>query len=68
MDAIEAMMRTHRVPLTRENYLTFAYLGKPPKQLSPEEEAELPARFRLAFPTVEEQVAESEEKQKGKNV
>jgi hypothetical protein len=63
-NAVEALMRAFRIPLTRENYLNLNYLGKPPKVMSPEEEAELPVRFQLPFPTIEEQVAEQQEKEK----
>ena len=32
-------MRELNLPVTREDYLNLAYLGRPPKQLSAEEEA-----------------------------
>jgi hypothetical protein len=35
-------MKKNGIPVTRENYLDFAYLGNPPEELGPEEEAELP--------------------------
>ena len=35
-------MKKNGVPLTRENYLDYAYLGNPPDELSAEEEAEIP--------------------------
>lgn len=38
-------MKKNGVPLTRENYLDYAYLGNPPEQLSAEEEAEIPSRL-----------------------
>ena len=56
-DSILAMMKTHRIPMTRENYLALAYLGHPPAEnspLDPEEEAELPVEFREVYPSVED--------------
>ena len=54
-DAILAMMKTHHIPMTRENYLALAYLGHPPAELDPEEEAELlPVEFREVYPSVED--------------
>jgi hypothetical protein len=42
-------MRHLDLPVTREDYLTLAYLGRPPKQLSAaEEEADLPKEVRQA--------------------
>jgi hypothetical protein len=35
-------MKKQGVPLTRENYLDYAYLGNPPQELGPEEEAQIP--------------------------
>jgi hypothetical protein len=43
-------MKKLGVPLTRENYLFWAYLGAPPEELGPEEEAELPEEFQLNPP------------------
>jgi hypothetical protein len=40
------LMRRHNIPITRENYLELAYLGKPPAKLSEEEEASLPPEIR----------------------
>jgi hypothetical protein len=40
------MMVAAGIPLTRENYLNLNYMGNPPSQLSPEEEAELPEMFQ----------------------
>lgn len=34
------------IPLTRENYLDLAYMGKPPKELSAEEEMQIPEILR----------------------
>ena len=42
-----AYMKKNNVPLTRENYLDYAYLGNPPDQLTAEEEAELPEEFQM---------------------
>ena len=39
-------MRYLNLPVTREDYLNLAYLGRPPKQLSAEEEADLPKEVR----------------------
>ena len=58
-DSILALMRTHRIPMTRENYLALAYLGHPPAELDPEEEAELPETFQEQYPTVENVVLDS---------
>ena len=43
-----ALLREFNLPITREDYLTLAYLGRPPKQLSAEEEADLPKAARQA--------------------
>jgi hypothetical protein len=40
-------MINKKIPLTRDNYLSFAYFGDPPDELSAEEEAELPEFFQL---------------------
>ena len=53
-DAILAMMKTHHIPMTRENYLALAYLGHPPAELDPEEEAELAEIFGEVYPSVED--------------
>jgi len=58
-DAILAMMKTHRIPMTRENYLALAYLGHPPAELDHEEEAELPKTLQEQYPTVENVVLDS---------
>ena len=34
------------IPITRENYLDLAYMGELPKELSAEEEANLPPEVR----------------------
>lgn len=46
-DCALAYMRKHGVPLTRKKYLEMAYLGRPPAELSAEEDAELPEEFQL---------------------
>lgn len=40
------MMERHGIPLTRENYVNLLFGGSPPKDLSPEEESDLPEEFR----------------------
>ena len=50
MDAILATMKHRGIPETRENYLALAYLGNPPKELSAEQEAELPEQFQIEPP------------------
>ncbi len=35
------------IPLTRENFLDLAYFGRPPAELSAEEEAQLPEFLQL---------------------
>ena len=47
MDGVLRFMKQHDIPLTRENYMDVAYLGNPPKELSAEEEAELPEQFQV---------------------
>jgi len=34
------------IPVTRENYLNLVYLGRPPEELSAEEECELPEELQ----------------------
>jgi len=41
-----ALMKRTGVPLTREHYLNLLFMGHPPKELSAEEEADLPPQFR----------------------
>jgi hypothetical protein len=45
-DPVLALMRALKVPLTRQKYMELNYMGKPPAELSPEEEAALPAEFQ----------------------
>jgi hypothetical protein len=40
-------LKKHNIAVTRRNYLTVAYLGDPPAELSAEEEAELPEEIQL---------------------
>jgi hypothetical protein len=42
MDIVIEKMKQLGVPLTRKNYLDFAYFGTPPETLSAEEEATIP--------------------------
>ena len=51
-------MKKNGVPLTRENYLDYAYLGNPPAQLSAEEEAELPEELQRTEPEEKEEKEE----------
>lgn len=46
IDPILRWMMENGVSLTRESYLNVAYMGNPPKELGPEEEAELPEQFQ----------------------
>lgn len=50
MNNILEHMKKIGVPLTRENYLDFAYLGNPPDELSAEEEAEIPEELQSEEP------------------
>jgi hypothetical protein len=42
------LMEHLKIPVTRENFLELEYFGNPPKQLSPEQEEELPPSLRKA--------------------
>lgn len=44
-DPLLSLMNEHNIPLTRENYLTLAYMGDPP-EWCPELEAEIPEQFQ----------------------
>lgn len=44
-------MTKYKIPLTRQNYLDLAYFGDVPKELSAEQELELPERFRAGLET-----------------
>ena len=54
MDHVLNYMKKINVPLTRENYLDYAYFGNPPEELSAEEEAALPEELQLQEDTEEE--------------
>jgi hypothetical protein len=41
-----ALMRRFNIPVTPENYLNLAYMGRPPAILSAEEELQLPPELR----------------------
>lgn len=45
-DPLLSLMRRFNVPITREDYLTLAYLGQVPEELSAEEESGLPVEVR----------------------
>jgi hypothetical protein len=62
-DPIQSLMEMLGTPLTRENYVHLATMGKS-KELSPEEEAELPARFQRFSPTHEDLERDKQAKQK----
>jgi hypothetical protein len=40
-DAVVDFMVKRGIPLTRDNYLDFAYLGNPPEELDAEEESQI---------------------------
>lgn len=66
---IVAVLKRYGAPQTRKELLDVAYLGKPPANLDPESEAELPDEPRYKrFPetTHEEVAAEEAEKEKSK--
>jgi hypothetical protein len=43
-------MKKNGVPLTRENYLDYTYLGNPPEELSGEEAAEIEEALEATLP------------------
>src|SRR6266568_1462190 len=45
-DPLLNTMRHQGIPITRENYLMLAFMGRPPTELHPEQEAELPAELQ----------------------
>jgi hypothetical protein len=55
-DAVIDFMKSRNIPLTRDNYLDFAYLGNPPEELDAEEESQIPK----ALLTDEDEAPESE--------
>ena len=40
------LMEHLKIPVTRENFLDLEYFGSPPKELSPEQEEDLPPSLR----------------------
>ena len=46
VDGLLALMKRTGVPLTRQHYLNLLHMGRPPSQLTPEQEEELPHQFR----------------------
>jgi hypothetical protein len=62
-DPIQSLMEMLGTPLTRENYMALNTLGSG-KDLSPEEEAELPARFQKFYPSHEDLERDKQAKQK----
>lgn len=46
-NAIIEKLKKEGLPVTRENYLQFAYLGNPPEHLTAEEEDALPTQFQF---------------------
>jgi hypothetical protein len=42
---LEKMKHLH-IPLTLDNYLDMAYMGDPPKELTAEEEADIPEEIQ----------------------
>jgi hypothetical protein len=48
MDHVYEWLKQHAdgKPITRERYLDVAYLGKPPAELTAEQEAELPKELQ----------------------
>jgi hypothetical protein len=53
-------MKKKGVPITRANYLDFAYFGSPPEVLDAEEEAELPKELQETQEEPEETASEPE--------
>jgi len=49
-DIVVATLTQLGLPLTRENYLRFAYFGTVPEELSAKEELMLPRQFQLDPP------------------
>ena len=41
-NGVVRMMRKYNIPLTRENYIELAYFGDTARELSAEEEADIP--------------------------
>jgi len=67
---IIAVLKHYGDAVNRQTYLNTAYLGKPPANLDPESEAELPEepRFQKFLPPTHEEVkAEQDEKAANKS-
>jgi len=46
-DIILEFIKRHQIPITREDYREINWMGSPPAELDAEEEATLPAEFRI---------------------
>jgi len=44
-DCVIEFLRKHNIPLTRENYISVAYLGQPPDELDAEVEGDIARAF-----------------------
>jgi hypothetical protein len=51
MDHVLEYMKENKIPMTRKNYITLVYMD-PKKELSAEEEAELPEQFQQTAPYI----------------
>jgi hypothetical protein len=49
-DSIIEFIEKHGLKRDRETYLQIAFLGSPPDELSPEDEADMPPEFRKGQP------------------
>lgn len=45
-EGLVGLMHRLKIPVSRESYLDLAHLGSPPKELSPEEEQDLPRHLQ----------------------
>ena len=45
-NALSRLMNRLGIPVTRENYLDLAFMGEPPKELSHEQETDVPHHIR----------------------
>ena len=61
-----ALLRESGEEPTRDNYLQLAFLGKPPKKLHPEDEAELPKPFQKGFTDLDTSLRDKSKKKKDK--
>jgi hypothetical protein len=48
MDEVLEFMKKNDIPETCENYLETAFMGTPPAELDPEDEAALPPQLQVA--------------------